>query len=259
MMALKIGISAALIIFGVVIGRRYHVLDQLRRVPASAIAMAAGLMFVGWLVNSVRWRLLLRVVGVHEGQAYLAGLYRLGGFFSQLLPTGAGGDAGPMWDLYRRDHKPAAVIVSTLQERLMGMGVSMWVGLAAGLYYFARLPENVRPLLASLPVAAIAAMGVCIFPKLPMKILGPVGHWRGVHRLTAALRPAAELPGPRAGELLTITAVTLLGDVLSIGSWWALGRVVDPSVPFGGYCLVIPMVWIISMAPSVGGAGVREG
>jgi glycosyltransferase 2 family protein len=259
MTALKIAVSAGLIVIGVVVGRRQHVLDQLRLVPPRAIAEAAAFMLAAWAVNSVRWRLLLRVVGVVEGQAFLAGLYFLGGFFSQLLPTGAGGDAVRMWELYRRGHKPGAVIVATLQERLMGMGVSMGVGCVAAIYYFARLPASVRPLLLCLPLGAVAAMGVCVYPRVPLRMLQWVGHWRGVRRLMAALRPAAELPGPRGGALAAIVAVTLLGDLLSFASWWVLGRAVDATVPFGGYCLVIPMVWIISMAPSLGGAGVREG
>ena len=30
-------------------------------------------------------------------------------------------------------------------------------------------------------------------------------------------------------------------------------------VSYTGYCLVVPLVWVISMTPSLGGAGVREG
>ncbi|MGA2229601.1 MAG: lysylphosphatidylglycerol synthase transmembrane domain-containing protein, partial [Tepidisphaeraceae bacterium] len=250
------------------VGYRQHVLDKLRQVAPSAIAGAAGLLAIAWLINSVRWAMLLRVAGIKENAAYLASLYYIGMFFSQILPTGAGGDAVRMLELYRRGHRPAPVVVATLQERLLGMGVSMLVGLMAAAAHLTHFPAAVRPILIGLPLAAIAAVAIFLYPRLPLGVAAKMGTWpvfRGLkkhpilHRLTAAIEPAAQLPPLTPARLVPILLVTLAGVLFSISVWWALGLAVGTGVGFGGFCLVIPLVWVIAMTPSLGGAGVREG
>jgi uncharacterized protein (TIRG00374 family) len=226
------------------------------------------LLAVGWLINSVRWAMLLRVAGIKENPAYLASLYYIGMFFSQVLPTGAGGDAVRMLELYRRGHRPAPVVVATLQERLLGMGVSMLVGLVAAAAHWSQLPVAARPILIGLPLAAIAAVGVFLYPRVPMTAAAKVGTWPAfsslkkqpiLHRLSVAIEPAAQLPPLTPVRLAPILLVTLTGVLFSISVWWTLGVAVGTGVGFGGFCLVIPLVWVIAMTPSLGGAGVREG
>jgi uncharacterized protein (TIRG00374 family) len=266
--AARIVVSAGMILLLVWIARKQHVARHIREVPPGGIAAAAGFTVLAWLVNSLRWNLLLRVAGVKENSRTLASLYFIGMFFSQLLPTGTGGDAVRMWDLYRRGHKPAAVVVATLQERFMGLGVSMLIGLIAVAFYFRELPPYLRPLLVGLPFVAVAAVAVFLYPRIPLAIAGHIGQrsifkrLAGspiVHRITATIRPAANLPALTPRRLLPIVGVTMAGVLLSIAVWWALGVAAGMTVPFGGFCLVVPLVWVIAMAPSLGGAGLREG
>jgi len=256
---LRAGVSLALIAVLVVVAVRQHVLQSVRAVPASAVIEAALAVGVAWVINSFRWKLLLRVAGVNEPAGRLISLYFLGMFFSQLLPTGAGGDAVRMWELYRRGHRPAAVVVATLQERLLGMGVSMLVGLFTAVLYFGRLPAHQRLFLLGAPAAAVIAVSFALYPRLLLSILGPRKEGHMLHRLTAAFRQAAELPPLTLPRLVPIVAVTLAGVLLSILAWYLLGRGAQVPVEYGGFCLVVPLVWIISMLPSLGGAGVREG
>jgi glycosyltransferase 2 family protein len=265
---LRVLVSAALIGLLIWVGNKQHVMARLRSAPPGDVALAIGVLAAAWLINSVRWGLLLRVVQVRENPAYLASLYFIGMFFSSFLPTGAGGDAVRMLELYRRGHKPASVVVATLQERLLGMGVSMLIGLGAAMVYGRQLPVAARTTLLLVPALSVAAVALFLYPRVPLALAGSIGRWGPlaslgrwpiVHRLIVAVGPAARLPPLTPRRLTPILLVTLAGDLLSFAVWWILGRAAGVSVPFGGYCLVVPLVWVISMAPSLGGVGVREG
>jgi len=268
----RIAISATLIAILLYIAKQQHVWEKIQKVPPGCIAASAGLLAVGWLINSQRWGLLLRAAGVRENMPYLMALYFIGMFFSQMLPTGAGGDAVRMWNISRRHGSPAAAVVATLQERLLGMGVSMLIGLAAAAMYFDRLPAASRLPLLGVPLAAVVAVAIFLFPKVPVSVGSAL--WRGsglgalagtgiMHKVQTAvaraMRRAVELPPLTLARMIPILLVTLIGVLFSISVWWELGRGVGPELPYSVYCLIVPLVWIISMAPSLGGAGVREG
>jgi glycosyltransferase 2 family protein len=265
--AAKVLISGSLIAILLWWGYRENVWSQLKSVSPQWVAIGAAMLFAGWLVNSVRWGLLLRASGVVENQLTLASLYFIGMFFSQILPTGAGGDAVRMWAVAHHRGKGAAVIVATLQERLVGMGVSCLLGLCVVPVYFYRLPHNSRLALLAIPAALIVA-SAGLYPRIPLAF----GHrawtsmgldrWNAkpiVQRFAAALQQVAQLPPLTVGRLLPVLLVGLTGILLSIGEWWALGRAGGITESYAVYCLVVPLVWIVSMTPSVGGLGVREG
>jgi hypothetical protein len=265
--AAKILISAGLIAVLAWWGYRQDVWTQLKAASPRWVLIGAALLGTGWLVNSVRWGLLLRAAGVRENPLTLASLYFIGNFFSQILPTGAGGDAVRMWAVAHHRGKGAAVIVATLQERLVGMGVSCLLGLCIAPMYFDRLSGRGRLALLVLP-AALLASAAFLYPRIPLAIgrqfwtALPTARWSNrpvIQRIAAGIRQAAELPPLTLGVLLPILAVGLVGILLSIGEWWALGRAGGVESPYTVYCLIVPLVWIVSMLPSVGGAGVREG
>lgn len=269
---MRIAVSATLIAILLYVAKQQHVWEKIRQVPPGCIAAATGLLTVGWLINSQRWGLLLRAAGVRENPIYLAALYFIGMFFSQMLPTGAGGDAVRMWNISRRHGSPAAAVVATLQERLLGMGVSMVIGLIAAAMYFDRLPPASRLPLLGVPLMAVVAVAIFLYPRVPISIgramwrrFGPRSiDEKGIlakiqNGVSRAATQASELPPLRPGRLIPIVLVTLFGVLFSISVWWELGRGVGPVLPYSVYCLIVPLVWIISMAPSLGGAGVREG
>jgi glycosyltransferase 2 family protein len=270
--SLRVAISVGLIGLLVALAWREHVLAKLEAFPAWGIAASAALLTMGWLVNSVRWGLLLRAAGVREHPVRLASLYFIGMFFSQLLPSGAGGDAVRMWDISRRRGSPAAVIVATIQERLVGLGVSMALGLFVTLFYMSRLPPLARLMMIVIPLACMAGVAAGLYPRVPLAMAerawkklaasALLKRWtpgRKSRWLYGALRKAADLPPLTVGRLLPVLVVGLIGILFTVGEWYALGRAAGIRVSYAGYCLVVPLVWVLSMAPSLGGAGVREG
>jgi glycosyltransferase 2 family protein len=269
---LQITVSALLLTILVVIAVHKHVINQLGSVPRRFLFAAAGLMAANWLFNSVRWGLLLRAAGLKERWSYLASLYFIGMFFSCILPTGVGGDTVRIWDLARRRGNPAAVVVATLQDRLMGMGASMLLGLVSALIYLNKLPPSARPELVGIPIVSILAVAIFLYPRIPLAVgaslwrsLSHIGlihrlsHTRLAHHVASALIKARELPPLGPIKLICVLIVSIFDVMLAIGVYAVLGAAAGIGLPYAAYCLVVPLVWIVALLPSLGGIGVREG
>src|ERR1700722_12067736 len=184
---IRFAVSGVLVAILLYVAHRQHVWEKLRSVPPSCVLAGMGLLAIGWLINSQRWGLLLSAAGVRENPVYLASMYFIGMFFSMILPTGAGGDAARMWDVSRRHGAPAAAIVATLQERFLGLGMSMLVGVAAATIHYQRLPYAVRFPLLCLSTRAAAAAAFFLYPRVPISLATTI--WRRID-------PAGPLPLP---------------------------------------------------------------
>jgi uncharacterized membrane protein YbhN (UPF0104 family) len=253
--ALRAAVSGALIGVLIYVAVRQHVWQHLKTASPQWVGIGAMLLALAWVVNSFRWGLLLRAAGVAAGAGELISLYFIGMFFSQLLPTGAGGDAVRMWAIARRHGRPAAAIVATFQERLVGMGMSCLLGLCVGTSYFDHLPSKGRWWLVAVQALMMAVAAAGLYPRPLLRMARAIPS----KKLAAALAHVARIEPLHRGRLLAVLAVGLGGILLSIGAWWALSGAVDVNLPYAVYCTIIPLVWIISMTPSLGGAGVREG
>jgi uncharacterized membrane protein YbhN (UPF0104 family) len=254
-------VSAAILAVLVTVARRGDVLAALRGLAPEAVAAAVGLQLVACVLNARRWQVLLGRLGVRERLGPLTALYLIGQFFSLFLPTSAGGDAVRIYQVARRSGRPGAALLATVQERLLGLGVTLLIGLAATLYWWPSLPLMLRVWGVPLQVAGMLAVGLLLYPA---PLLAAVGwFWAGRPEWPTwlnKLRALAGTPGPRPLQLLHLLALAATAVLLGIGVCPALGRSLGIESGFAAFCLVIPLVWLVRMLPvSLNGLGVGEG
>src|SRR5262249_26455823 len=89
--ALQAAVSAAILGLLVAVVWRGNVIAGLRLLHPGALALAAGLQGAAYVLNSYRWKLLLRGQGVRERFGRLTAHYFVGLFCSLSLPGTAGG------------------------------------------------------------------------------------------------------------------------------------------------------------------------
>jgi uncharacterized protein (TIRG00374 family) len=246
---------------------RYDVTTSLRVIDAGDVALATAALVIACLINSLRWRLLLNNAGVVRPLHDLAGLYFIGMFFSTFLPTGTGGDVFRIYDVAKKSGKLAATVVATLQERLLGLGVSMLIGLGASIYYFDRLPPALRPWVLAAQIAGPLGVAVALYPMTFLKPFAAL--WRRapqglvrhglVAKVSAMIASLTAVSPLTLARLLNVLLVSAAGIVMTISVYWLLGRSLNVGVSLGGFLLVVPLVWVIKMVPvSLGGIGVGE-
>jgi Lysylphosphatidylglycerol synthase TM region len=81
-----------------------------------------------------------------------------------------------------------------------------------------------------------------------------------VVRVAHALRPIRELPPLRPLRLVLLLGMALTTLLMGIGMYYVLAQSLDIHAGFVAFCLVVPLVWIVRMAPvSLNGIGLGEG
>ncbi len=265
-------VTLAIIAALVVVAQQHDVLASLQRIPPLTIVLGVVVLALGFVLNAYRWQLLLRNVGIEEPLHRLLSLYYIGLFFSLFLPTGAGGDAVRIYELTRRHGQTAPVVVATLQERLFNLGASLALGLAATFYYLPQLPPSLQVWAVPLQVIAAVAIVAFLYPQ-PVLALGR-GVWRrggGVQgtglahhpilrRISAAVESVVDLPLVRPKLLVQVLLSALIPVSMGIGIYAMFGAALGVQANIAVYFLIVPLVWIIRLAPvSLGGLGVSEG
>jgi uncharacterized protein (TIRG00374 family) len=265
----------SLVVLGllVITAQRTNLVASLRTLQPGMVASAAALLATGYVLNSHRWQLLLRNVGVYEGLGRLAALYFIGQFFSLFLPTSAGGDAVRAYEVARRSQRTTQTIVATLQERLIGLGASLLIGLVATLYYLPLVPAQLRVWVMLIQIIGVTGVALLLYPAPIFAAAGRIWRAQGnrtalrqlvdrplVARVIGALQPVAALPPLTPLRLARVLAVTITAILLGLGMYYVLGLSLQVQAGFAAFCLVIPLVWIVRMLPvSLNGVGVGEG
>lgn len=243
--------------------------DSLKLLRPETLALAAGLQVAAFILNSWRWQLLLRHLQIRESLIRLTDLYFIGSFCSLFLPSSAGGDAVRIYEVARRSGRTPQTIVATLQERILGLGASLFLGLVATLYYLPLLPTEMRLGVLLLELGGATAAVALLFPA-PLLRLGR-GLWQSpsvmkltnrpmVARLVERLRPLVEVPSLSVTQLVKLCAVALVSVLFGMWMCSTLAAGLGMDTPFLAFCLVVPLVWVVRLLPvSLNGIGVGEG
>jgi uncharacterized protein (TIRG00374 family) len=266
-------VSIVLIAALVVLAQRSNLLESLRMLQPSALILGASLQLIAFTINGRRWQILLENFHIHERLSSLTELYFIGMFFSIFLPTGTGGDAVRMYDVAQRSGKPAQAVVATLQERLVGLGISLVIGLGAAFYYLAILPAQARIWIILIQACGAFTIALLLYPALLFALARPILLHVGkrpafirltsrafVQRIIGAMRPIVEAPALPAHKLAELLGIATAATLLGMGSYYVIGQSLQIPVSLIGYCLIVPLVWIIRMVPvSLNGLGLTEG
>ncbi len=215
--------------------------------------------FAATVVTVVRWRLILRALGVDPGFGDAFRLTFFGLFFNLAVPGLTGGDVVKALYLGRSSAKHEAAFVSVLVDRIVGV-----LGLAL-LATAVVLPNRDRfmEMAAGLVVveAAILAAGIVAFaggrgPGVLRRGVARSGAiWGPVHRTGEALSALRGRPRLWAVAL----GLSIANHLIASGAWVLCARAVgDPSPPGGFLALVLVANLLSSVPIAPGGWGVGE-
>jgi hypothetical protein len=221
--------------------------------------VALGLFLVGALVRAYRWGVLVWALGVRATWWRLVGLYFVGAFFSQFLPTGVGGDAVKMYELAHDDEGAAAAISSVLVDRFLGLFVLFAIALLALVGGYELVTPQVRLIIAIVFVASLVGAGL-LLQRTWIEGWGQrlgVGRLLGRFRLLRELYESVHLYGPVA--LSKALAASVAWNLILVLAYYLLGRAVGIDLSLWYYFLFVPIISVLLMLPSLGGLGIREG
>jgi len=261
--SLKILVSLAGLGFIVLLFRNrwQEVLEVLKSFHPGMFLLSIGIFLIGFAVITLRFQLILGVQKVHLSWWQLFYLNCVGHFFSLFLPSSVGGDVVKGYYTYKRSGEKVASFTSIFLDRFVGSLAVLSFGLMALFYYGKKLN------LISLRnwVLLLFALMVCFIVLLLNK--GIANRFR----FFSFLIPSRKLKDlfshayhslnyykHHKDILVKVYLLSLIGQVFFISLYYALALSLDLHIPYLNFFLVIPIIAVLSLAPSINGLGVRE-
>jgi uncharacterized membrane protein YbhN (UPF0104 family) len=207
------------------------------------------------LISAYKWGVLLRANGKAQPYPWLVGIYFVGQFANNFLPTSVGGDAIRVVALGRRTGSYAQASASVFMERLSGFLALSLIALGALLVtstdlFGLRLVSDPTLTWASsgLALAALAAGAVALASPVLLRRFG-----RLIPRFARGpLQSAAATLGEYAGSPATLAKVmglSLLFHTCWISMHLACGLALRIAAPPMIYALMVPLTDMIGLAP----------
>ncbi len=259
----KCFVSGALILFVLL---RANVRDIWLSVKTANLALLVSaflLTFVGYLIGTVRWRILLRALDISIPFWYLVRSYLVGIFFNNFLPSTVGGDAMRIYDSWKYSRQKAAPAAVVFMGRLLGV-FALILFAAIAVLFFGGLEQRMHSLrwIVCAGLMAVAALiGVLFFGK---KTIGnavletePDGTFA---RVKARVLRAASLFRGHKSALVKAVACSILLQANVVLHYFLIARSVDIGIGFANFFLVVPLAILVTMLPvTINGIGIREG
>ncbi|MDO8603050.1 MAG: lysylphosphatidylglycerol synthase transmembrane domain-containing protein [Candidatus Omnitrophota bacterium] len=186
----------------------------------------------------------------------------IGYFFNNFLPTAIGGDIAKAYYASKKTNNKVASYAAVVADRLLGLIATLLVALT-GLLFIGKSIDN-KFILWVVPFAFILVALAIFFLLRKNNRLSEVspagkGLFNKIKEKLLKLYRAVNLYRNSPVILVKGIALSLLLQVLSIISIYLFILCVGGNMPLFRLFLIIPLVWAVSMLPSINGLGVREG
>lgn len=214
---------------------------------------------LGFLAARLRYVFQVQKIHVTFKESFYLGIVAL--FFNLFLPSAVGGDVAKAYYAYKHSGKKMESTTSVILDRLMGFAALILMALAAlaiahGDIHDARIDHLVY-LALGLMVVTILFFASKRFARVFrfLAILIPSEKWK--ERLVNIYHAIHNYRHHR-GILALCIGLSFVAQIFFVMIHYCLARSLGVDAPLVIFFMLVPLVAIISMAPSIGGLGVRE-
>lgn len=252
---LRLVVSGGLLAFLVWQADPSNIWATWQRASLPLLALAALLQVACIFISAFKWGVLLRANGHQQPYRWLVGVYFVGQFANNFLPTSVGGDAMRVLALGRRTGSFAQASASVFMERLSGFLALSLIALGALLVTATDLlglrlvtDAALTWATAGFALAAVGAAGVSFASPWLLGRLGPLIPAFARAPLSKAAATLGEYAGSR-GTIAKVMALSLLFHTCWISLHLACGLALGVAAPPVIYALMVPLTDIIGLAP----------
>lgn len=223
---------------------------------------AVGLNMLLSVVASYRLKLLMRGQSVKLSIKDAVYLTFIGYFYNNFLPTAIGGDIAKAYYASRKTNNKMASYAAVLADRILGLVSTLLIALL-GLLFIGKSMDN-KLIVWLVPFLFILTMAtISILLKKNYKFQETSPEKKGIiHAMkikALKLYAAINLYRNKPRLLMEGIGISLIMQSMAIFSVYLFVLCIGGNVPLFRLFLIIPLVWAVSMLPSLNGLGVREG
>jgi uncharacterized protein (TIRG00374 family) len=215
--------------------------------------------FAGVVLRAYRWQILLHDQGVNASMRELTVLWFVSFLFTNLLPTGIGGDAIKMYELSQSSERGAEAVSSVLVDRFMGLFSLQAIGLLALISSWRIVPGPIVLLTLVVFGASILAAWVVSYRRLWDWMARYVPFFDRLLAIKQVRSLIDSLQSYSPSALLRSFTVGIAFNVLLITMNVLIGTALGINVPVPFYMISVPLTSAVLILPiSFAGLGVRE-
>ena len=230
------------------------------RLPWLILGVAVNLISV--LMASWRWQRILVGLGVIKPMLSVMRLVLIGAFFNMFVPSSVGGDVMKMVliapDVTRRE----VAVSSVLMDRVIGLAVTIGVGLVAVLLLPRIWSEPAVIITLSLAVAVFCVGVITIFNRELIDFVGriiPGVIWNRVGPLILRVHESLMVIGRSPRTLLETMGISVLRQIAICLSVYCAGLGFGLEIPPLAYFATVPIAVAITALPvAINGLGLQD-
>ncbi len=259
-------------------------LEKLLQVHPAYLLAALVVALLGVVVRAYRWQVLLSALEVEVPLRQLTALYFIGFLFTNVLPTGFGGDPVRMYELSRYTHRTAESAGTVLADRFFGLIVLQAMAVVALAFGYPLVEPWMIAFTVLLFVGSLVSVWLLLNQRLwqslgeRLRPLTSLGQKQGSALSPALSKVEGKIKGKSEGIIAGLKrfyeslhgynvaavgktlGVSLVFNISLITMNYLIGLSLGARVSIWYYFLFVPITSIVTILPvSFAGLGVREG
>ena len=224
---------------------------------ASASALFISLVFL----LSHRVNLLFVGEGLKIPFGRVIQLTFIGFFFNNFMPTAVGGDIVKAYYVHKQTRQTAKSFIAVFMDRFIGLFSFLLLAFVALIISWNSMDSALKKSILIFSLAGLAGFAVILndaISKAILTLLSKFRLWNVGEKISKVYRAVHEYKNKK-GVLLAVTAVSLISQSLYFVVVYLLFKALGVNIALKAVFLIMPVVSVVTMLPSLGGLGLREG
>lgn len=262
-MVLRAAISVGLLAFLLWSAREHfpRIAETLARTNIALFSLASAFFLLNVIILSQRLNMLFAGEGLLFSLGRVIQLSFIGFFFNNFMPTAVGGDIIKAYYAQKQTRKTSQSFIAVFMDRFIGLFSFICLAVLALLVSWKDLDFALKKIVLIFGVAGIAGFTMIMndaVAKVFFSTFSKFKIWNIGEKLSKVYKAIHEYKNKKV-LILAVIAVSLLAQCLYFSLVYILAEALDADIALRTVFLLMPLVSVISMLPSLGGLGLREG
>jgi len=242
-------------------GHFSRIAETLIRTDLALFLLAIGLFIFNVLILSLRLNLLFRGEGLIFSLGKVLQLSFIGYFFNNFMPTAVGGDIIKAYYVHKQTRKTTKAFIAVFMDRFIGLFSFICIAVLALLFSWQRIDFALKKIILIFGLAGIAVFILIMndrIAKTLLKVFSKFKIWNIGEKVSKIYRAVHEYKNKK-GLIVGVIGMSIVCQCLYFTVVYLLAKALGADIMLGTIFLIMPVVSVISMLPSLGGLGLREG
>ena len=242
-------------------GNFSDVKGTLSRTNVLLFSLAAAMYAFNIGVMSLRLKLLFVGENLDIPLGKVVQLSFIGIFFNNFMPTAVGGDIVKAYYSYKQTKEAAKSFIAVFMDRFIGLSSFIFIAVLALFLSWQDVAFSLKKI-----VIAFAVIGIVFFliilngfiAKVILNLLSKLKLWNIGEKISKVYKAVHDYKGKKS-TIMKAAGISVVSQSIYFLTVYVLAKSLGINIAIFSVFLIMPVVSIVSMLPSLGGLGLREG